>query len=167
MENPTNSNPPADTGVPPQATGSTIVWDADGLWLRGYLPDDPKTTLFLIERRHDKPERGRLTGGVIPDDEDGKGANENAPVAFLQGFAAPRYLYAFERRLVARCNVEHLDLLAKVHAAAKEHGGILYEHSWLHLDVEQALARSSNTEVRHARASDQHAPSVGPSHENP
>jgi hypothetical protein len=140
------------------------LWDADGAWLRGYLADDPKTTLFLIERRHDKPDRGRMTGGVIPDDEDGKGANENALISWLQGFAAPGYLRAFEARLAARCNVQHRDLLAKVHAAAKEHGGILYEHSWLHLDVEQALAGSSNNG---GEPCDGRGPSVGRLSNNP
>lgn len=81
---------------------NVLQWEDDGPdWIRGFLAVDPKTTLFLIERNPEKPYRGRLTGGVIPDDEDGKETNANALISFLQGVAAPMYLEDFRNRLLA------------------------------------------------------------------
>lgn len=113
------------------SSGSTILWEDDGPdRIRGYMPE-PKTTLFIIERHPTKPYRGRMTGAVIPDeDEKPDGILGNALISWLQGFAAPMYLREFEDRLIERRS-------------------------------------SSNAEVRHARASADAAPSVGPSHENP
>jgi hypothetical protein len=84
------------------APGSTILWDDAGDLIRGYI-DNPKTTLFIIERRPDKPHRGRMTGAVIPDeDEHPDGLLGNALISWLQGCAAPMYLREFEDRLLAR-----------------------------------------------------------------
>jgi len=84
------------------SSGSTILWDDAGDIIRGYI-DNPKTTLFIIERRPDKPHRGRMTGAVIPDeDEKPDGLLGNALISWLQGCAAPMYLREFEDRLLAR-----------------------------------------------------------------
>lgn len=91
---------PGALGVAP---GSTILWEDDGPdRIRGYMPE-PKTTLFIIERHPTKPYRGRMTGAVIPDeDEQPDGLLGNALVSWLQGCAAPMYLREFEDRLLAR-----------------------------------------------------------------
>lgn len=78
-----------------------LVWEDAGEWLRGHLEGGPQTTLFLIQRNPEKPDRGTMTGGVIPDDEDGKGTNENALLSWLQDCAAQMYLNDFRERLLA------------------------------------------------------------------
>jgi hypothetical protein len=85
-------------------TGSALIlWEDDGQGIiRGYL-SDPRTTLFIIERHPTKPYRGRMTGAVIPDeDEKPDGLLANALITWLQGCAAPQYLTEFEDRLLAR-----------------------------------------------------------------
>lgn len=79
-----------------------IKWEDDGPnWIRGFLASAPGTTLFLIKRNPEKPYRGTMTGGCVPDDEDGKGTNENALITWLQGCAAPMYLADFKHQLMA------------------------------------------------------------------
>lgn len=80
-----------------------LKWEDDGPdRIRGYI-DSPKTTLFIIERHPTKPYRGRMTGAVIPDeDEKPDGLLANALISWLQGCAAPSYLREFEDRILAR-----------------------------------------------------------------
>lgn len=52
--------------------------------LRGYLPDDKGTTLFLIKRCEDKDDRCDLHGAFIPDAEDAAGSNERILVSFAK-----------------------------------------------------------------------------------
>lgn len=77
-----------------------IQWEDDGPdRIRGYV-DNPKTTLFIIERHPTKPYRGRMTGAVIPDeDEKPDGLLGNALISWLQGCAAPMYLNEFIGRI--------------------------------------------------------------------
>jgi len=80
-----------------------LKWEDDGPdRIRGYM-DSPKTTLFIIERHPTKPYRGRMTGAVIPDEEEKPdGILSNALISWLMGCAAPGYLRDFEDRLLAR-----------------------------------------------------------------
>ncbi len=86
-----------------------ILWEDDGQGaIRGYIAE-PRTTLFIIERHPTKPYRGRMTGAVIPDeDEKPDGLLSNALITWLQGCAAPQYLKEFEDRLLAHQHVEYL-----------------------------------------------------------
>ena len=52
--------------------------------LRGYLPDDKGTTLFLIKMCEDKEDRGDLSGAFIPDVEDEAGCNSRILVSFAK-----------------------------------------------------------------------------------
>ena len=63
--------------------------------LRGFLRDRPNLTLFWIELCEDNPERGRLLGAVIPDDDERAECFSRSKVWYLQNIAAPQYIAEF------------------------------------------------------------------------
>jgi len=98
-----NDQKPEVASTPLSVThgSAPILWEDDGRGIiRGYLTE-PRTTLFIIERHPTKPYRGRMTGAVIPDeDEKTDGILSNALISWLQGCAAPQYLAEFHARLI-------------------------------------------------------------------
>ena len=80
-------------------TLTTLQWEDDGQGLiRGFI-GNPKITLFIIERNPQKPYRGRMTGAIIPDDEEAPdGLLGNALISWLQPQAAI-YLREFQEKM--------------------------------------------------------------------
>ena len=53
------------------ATGSLLSWTPrDAKSLRGFLTQDPGTTLFIIEDADDEENRVHLLGFIVPDEEE-------------------------------------------------------------------------------------------------
>lgn len=63
--------------------------------LRGFLPQIPDLTLFLIDVCDDKPHRGTLMGALIPDCEDGRSFNARGLIASLK-MRAEGYIRDFD-----------------------------------------------------------------------
>lgn len=155
----TNANPERCS----VASGSAILWEEDGPdRIRGYMPE-PKTTLFIIERNPKKPYRGRMTGALIPDEEETPdGILANALISWLQGVAAPGYLREFEDRISAKWQKRSGDLYElavtlKKHASeAQAMYGVHAEE--LIADADRVLSdvnsnSSPNTQVTDAKRS--------------
>lgn len=80
------------------ATGSLLSWaPRDAESLRGFLPQQPGTTLFIIEDSDDEENRVHLLGAIVPDEEemevwhinDAKAAAEQYLREWLLNVAAP------------------------------------------------------------------------------
>lgn len=80
------------------ATGSLLSWaPRDAESLRGFLPQQPGTTLFIIEDADDEENRVHLLGAIVPDEEemeiwhinDAKAAAEQYLREWLRTVAAP------------------------------------------------------------------------------
>lgn len=63
--------------------------------LRGFLPQIPDLTLFLIDVCEDKPHRGTLMGALVPDCEDGRSFNARGLIASLK-MRAEGYIRDFD-----------------------------------------------------------------------
>lgn len=98
---------PTKTTASASEAEKKIHWEDDGELIRGYI-DEPRMTLFIIERHPTKPYRGRMTGAVIPDeDERIGGLLQDALITWLQGSAAPGYLREFKARLLSTAQSGH------------------------------------------------------------
>lgn len=143
---------PAEPSAPALSVvaGSEILWEDDGPdRIRGYITA-PKTTLFIIERNPEKPYRGRMTGAVIPDeDEHPDGLLGNALISWLQGCAARMYLREFEDRIIARRNARETTPAAITSALADkcQSLGITFEEG-----VRRLAGDSPNNEVSRAHS---------------
>lgn len=81
-----------------EATGSLLSWaPRDAESLRGFLPQQPGTTLFIIEDADDEENRVHLLGAIVPDEEelevwhinDAKAAAEQYLREWLRTVAGP------------------------------------------------------------------------------
>lgn len=118
---------PADSVMGNPMTG--LHWeDVSPERIHGYI-SNPKTTLFIIERNPTKPYRGRMTGAIIPDDEETPdGLLGNALITWLKPRAA-QYLREFEEMIIARRTTGEAAPVATTNAQAE-------------MDRKQALCRS-------------------------
>jgi hypothetical protein len=94
----TNDKPAGQSPVLGLATGSLLSWSPrDAESLRGFLPQQPGTTLFIIEDADDEENRVHLLGAIVPDEEemevwhinDAKAAAEQYLRDWLLKVAAP------------------------------------------------------------------------------
>lgn len=73
----------------PAETGSPLDWEeTDPFRIRGFLKQDPGTTLYMIEVNRDKPNLGRLFGAFISDKADGF----EGSISSLKAWVAPSFL---------------------------------------------------------------------------